>query len=299
MKDDEVVEKVSIIIPAKNEAGNVKMTVESMVNTPSTIPYEIIVVDDCSDDNCCRFIADDEGHWQEKGVKLIKTGGLGAANARNAGAGQAKGDILIFSDAHVIVEKGWIEKIAATISLPGIDVLVPGIADYGNPAAMGFGQTWDAKLETVWLPAPKEVSPVPIAPSGLVAVKREVFDSVGGFEKGFKIWGYEDVEFSLKCWLFGFGVYVTPEVTVKHIFRKRHVYFVSPKEVNYNLIRMAVSHFNRERLVKTLNKIKSAPLMENILAEIAVSDAWKQRKEYINKRKYNDDWFMNKFQIPY
>lgn len=291
--------KVSIIIPAKNEAGHVNMTVGSMVNTPSSVPYEIIVVDDYSSDKCCQFIADNEGYWQEKGVKLITTGGLGAANARNLGASHAKGEILIFSDAHVTVENEWLEKIVATITQPGIDVLVPGIADFGNPAAMGFGQTWDAKLDTVWLPKPQEVSPVPIAPSGLVAVKREVFDSVGGFERGFKIWGYEDVEFSLKCWLFGFQAYATPEVIVKHIFRKRHVYSITPKEVYYNLIRMAVSHFNRERIIKTLHKIKLMTFLENILVEIAVSDAWEQRKEYLNKRKYDDDWFMNTFQIPY
>lgn len=291
--------KVSIIIPAKNEAGNVKMTVESMVNTPSSVPYEIIVVDDNSNDRCCQFIAENEVYWREKGVKLITTGGLGAANARNMGASYATGEILIFSDAHVTVESEWLEKLVATITQPGIDLLVPGIADFGNPAAMGFGQTWDAKLDTVWLPKPQEVSPVPIAPSGLVAVKREVFDSAGGFEKGFKIWGYEDVEFSLKCWLFGFKAYATPEVIVKHVFRKRHVYSITPKEVYYNLIRMAVSHFNRERIIKTIHKIKLMPFLEDILTEIAVSDAYEQRKEYLNKRKYDDDWFMNTFQIPY
>ncbi|MHB9093096.1 MAG: glycosyltransferase [Eubacteriales bacterium] len=291
--------KVSIIIPAKNEGANVKMTVESIINSSSSILYEVIVIDDGSEDDCCRFLLENENYWQENGVKLFRTDGLGSSNARNFGASHAKGDILIFSDAHVTVEKGWMEKIVATISQPGIDVLVPGIADYGNPAAVGYGQTWSEKLEVAWLPAPQEVRSVPIAPSGLVAVKKEVFHSVGGFEKGFKIWGYEDVEFSLKCWLFGFNVYATPEVIVKHIFRKRHVYFVSTKEVNYNLIRMAVSHFSRERLAKTLNMIKTTPSVEMILAEIAVSDSWEQRKEYFNKRKYDDDWFMNKFQIPY
>lgn len=291
--------KVSIVIPAKNEGANVKMTVESIIAASSSIPYEVIVVDDGSNDDCCRFLLENEQYRQENGVKLLRTDGIGAANARNMGAGNAKGDILVFSDAHVTVEKEWMERMTATLAQPGIDVLAPGIADYSNPAAVGFGQTWDEKLEVGWLPAPQEVSAVPLAPGGLLMVKKEVFDSVGGFEKGFKIWGCEDVEFSLKCWLFGFGVYVTPEVTVKHIFRKRHVYFVSLKEVNYNLIRMAVSHFNKERLAKTLNKIKSTPMLTDILAEIAISNTWEQRKEYFNKRKYDDDWFMNKFQIPY
>lgn len=293
------IEQVSIIIPAKNEGANVKMTVDSIVNTSSTIPYEVIVVDDASQDDCCRFLAENEGYWQGKGVKLIRTGGLGSANARNMGAGHAAGDMLVFSDAHVVVEKDWLEKMAAAMSQPGVDVLAPGIADFNNPHIVGFGQTWNEKLEIQWLRAPRDVSPIPLAPGGLEAVKKETFHRVGGFEKGFKIWGYEDVEFSFKCWLFGFGVYVTPDVTVKHVFRSRHTYYVSYKEVYYNLMRMAVSHFGRERLAKTVNLIMSAPEVENILAEITLSDVWEQRKDYFNQRKYDDDWFMNKFQIPF
>lgn len=291
--------KVSIVIPAKNEGSKLKMTIESIIEASGSVPYEIIVIDDCSEDDCCRFLVENEKYWQEYGIRLFRTNGLGAANARNKGAGHAEGSILIFSDAHVIVEKGWMEKIVATISQPGIDVLVPGIADYENPLRIGFGQTWNDSLETVWLSSPKELTPVPIAPGGLVAVKKKVFDSVGGFEKGFKIWGYEDVEFSFKCWVFGFAVYTTPEVVVKHIFRKRQNYLISQQEIYYNLLRMAVSHFSRDRIVKTINKITPVPSLENILAEIAVSDVWKQRNDYFNKRIYDDEWFMNKFQIPY
>ena len=294
------VPKVSIITPAKNEGSNVKMTVDSIIGASSAdIPFEVIVVDDNSQDGCCSFLLQNTEYWQESGVKLLRTTGIGAANARNLGARHATGDILVFCDAHVLVEKEWMDKMVAVLSQAGVDVLTPGIADYSNPLRVGFGQTWTEKLETNWLPAPKEVSPIPLAPGGLEAVKREVFESVGGFETGFKIWGYEDVELSLKCWLFGFKVYVTPEVTVKHIFRKRHTYFVSYKEVYYNLIRMALSHFKRERVVKAINMTKSMPQAEDILTNIILSNAWEQRREYFNKRKYDDDWFMNKFQIPF
>lgn len=293
------IEKVSIIIPVKNEGNNVKTTVESIVNTPSKIPYEVIVVNDASEDGCCRFLEENRDYWQGKGVRLIKTTGIGAANARNLGAGHAAGDILIFSDAHIFVEKDWLDKMAATMSQPGIDVLAPGIAAYGNPERLGFGQTWNEKLETKWLPAPQDVSPIPLAPGGLEALKKEAFHTVGGFETGFKIWGYEDVELSFKCWLFGFGVYTTPEVTVQHIFRTRHPYYISFDQVNYNLMRMAISHFNKARITKAINMIKFMPNTEKILTEIALSDTWEQRRDYLNKRKCDDDWFMNKFQIPF
>lgn len=293
------INQVSIIIPAKNEGPNVRLTVESFLNTESSVLFELIVVNDASQDDCCRFLEEDAGLWQGRGVKLINAEGVGSARARNLGAAHAAGDILVFSDAHVVVEKDWLEKMVATMGHPVVDVLTPGIADYHNPANAGFGQTWNERLEIRWLAAPAGVCPVPLAPGGLVAFKREAFRSVGGFERGFKIWGYEDVEMSLKCWLFGFGVFVTPEVTVKHIFRTKHTYYVSFNEVNFNLMRMAASHFNRARLAKTIAMIQAMPNTAAILAEIALSDVWGQRRDYFNRRKHDDDWFMEQFRIPF
>lgn len=293
------IEKASIIVPAKNEGVNVKMTVESFLQTSGSIPFELIVVNDASEDDCCRFLAEKEDYWQERGVRLITTDGIGAANARNLGAASATGDILVFSDAHVVVGRDWLEKMAATMVHPSVGVLTVGIADFNNPINVGFGQTWNKKLEIRWLKKPSHICPVPLSPGGLVAFKKEVFRSVGGFETGFKIWGYEDVELSFKCWLFGFGVYVTPYVTVRHIFRNTHTYYVSFDEVNYNLMRMAISHFNPQRLAKTIDMIKIMPNIEKALAEITLSDVWEQRRDYFARRKHDNDWFMNKFKIPY
>jgi len=45
--------------------------------------------------------------------------------------------------------------------------------------------------------------------------------------------------------------------------------------------------------------IKDAADNEKVLAEVALSDIWEQRKAYFNRRQYDDDWFMKKFQIPF
>lgn len=43
---------------------------------------------------------------------------------------------------------------------------------------------------------------------------------IGGFEHGFKTWGREDEEISLKLWLMGYKCAVEPACTVLHIFRQ-------------------------------------------------------------------------------
>lgn len=290
---------VSVIVPVKNEGTNIKMTVDSLLKTQTNYQLEVVVVDDASQDDCCRFLMDEEANWPAKGVKFIKTDGIGAANARNLGAQKAQGDILVFSDAHVAVEPDWLEKMADTLADPNIDLLTPGIADYSNPHCVGYGQTWDDKLDAKWLPPPRDISPIPLAPGGFVAVKRHAFETVGGFERGFKIWGYEDVEFSFKCWLFGFNIYITPQVTVKHIFRPRHTYYISFNEVYYNLLRLAYSHFNEKRIVKTTEMIKKTYPVEYLLRQVFESDIWQQRNDYFSRRVHDDEWFMQKFNIPY
>ncbi|MDI9448565.1 MAG: glycosyltransferase family 2 protein [Pelotomaculaceae bacterium] len=284
----------SIIIPCKNEGTNVKMTADSILAATSLDGIEIIIVDDESVDGCCRFLADDAAY---AGIKHLSCPGLGAARARNLGASAAGGEFLIFCDAHITVPEGWLEKLLAAFRRPGVDAVSPAIGSLGNPAATGYGQTWNERLETVWLPPPRNmgITPVPLLPGGCLAVRAGAFRRVEGFDRGFIVWGYEDVELSLKLWLFGFNLYLNPSVKILHLFRKKHPYPVSMNHVHYNLLRMAYSHFKEERIAKIQRQVPSGRLVKRVLD----GGVLEQRDRYLRQRKYDDDWFMNRFDIPF
>lgn len=289
--------EASIILPCRNEGNNIKMTINSIRKASTQINYEIIVVDDNSEDGCCDFLRKNRPFYK---VKLITTNGVGAANARNLGAEKAGGEILVFCDAHVVMEANWLDKLVQSLSVPGVEAVCPGIAPINSPQYVGFGQTWDNKLAVQWLTAvPGNISPIPLAPGGCVAIKVQVFHDVGGFERGFRVWGYEDVELSLKLWLFGYQVYVNPFVKVLHLFRQRHPYLVTMREYNYNLLRMAFSHFNQKRITKVIQMIQQDVHLPYLITEIIFSDIWEQRKKYMARRRYSDDWFMQRFNIPF
>ncbi|MGI6492503.1 MAG: glycosyltransferase family 2 protein [Pelotomaculum sp.] len=289
---------VSIIIPCKNEGGHVKMTVDSMLAAQPPGGVEIIVVDDQSQDDCCRFLKTEPGY---SGVRYLATTGLGAAGARNYGAAAAKGEYLVFCDAHIAVPEGWLEKLLGTFSDPAVAAVAPAIGSLANPKAVGYGQTWNDRLETIWLPAPplQQSTRAPLLPGGCLAVRRQLFHKAGGFDRGFIIWGYEDVELSLKLWLFGYELYVNPGVKILHLFRKKHPYRVTFDHVNYNLLRMAYSHFNDERINKVITLIKEHTGAEKILRRVLKSGVLKQRQAYLSKRQRDDDWFMAEFKIPF
>ncbi len=98
-RDMYLAKKVSIIIPAKNEEGNIQLLVERIDNalTPLNIWYEIIFIDDHSTDNTRRIIQALSYLYQ---VSLhIKKGVPGKAQAIIEGFSYAKYDIICMIDA--------------------------------------------------------------------------------------------------------------------------------------------------------------------------------------------------------
>jgi glycosyltransferase involved in cell wall biosynthesis len=100
---------ISIVIPARNEAGRIAQCLHSLRNQ-SLAPdrYEIIVVDDGSDD-------DSAGVAQRNGARVIRQPKYGAAVARNRGIAEARGDIILFTDADCIAEEHWIERLGSPL----------------------------------------------------------------------------------------------------------------------------------------------------------------------------------------
>jgi len=104
---------VSIIIPALNEENYLPLLLQSIKNQDFKGEYEIIVADAGSIDKT-REIA------KIFGCKIVK-GGL-PAKGRNEGVKIAKGDILLFIDADVILPKDFLQKTIKEVSKRNLDV---------------------------------------------------------------------------------------------------------------------------------------------------------------------------------
>ncbi len=101
---------VSVVIPAYNCAAYISNAIESALN--QGIDSEIIVIDDCSNDNLDEVM---EKYSNNKSiVYLKKKKNSGVAETRNYGVRQAKGKYVAFLDADDI----WApEKLSKQISL--------------------------------------------------------------------------------------------------------------------------------------------------------------------------------------
>lgn len=100
--------KISLIIPAYNEEKRIKKTLDSIISymTDKFPDFEIIVVDDGSSDGTQNVVSKYENVTFLKQVKNI---GKGAAVRR--GMLEARGDILVFSDADLSTPIHELEKV--------------------------------------------------------------------------------------------------------------------------------------------------------------------------------------------
>src|SRR5437016_5955250 len=95
---------ISVIIPVYNGAGHLEACL-SALRCSAMPPNELIVVDDGSTDNSREIAA-------QFSAKVLSTNGrCGPAQARNIGAKEATGDIVLFLDSDVCVYPDTIPKI--------------------------------------------------------------------------------------------------------------------------------------------------------------------------------------------
>jgi glycosyltransferase involved in cell wall biosynthesis len=110
----------SVIIPVDNSQATVKYCLDAVFVLPKE-DLEVIVVDDQSTDCSVSII-------QQYSCRLVNlSGNLGPAAARNIGASQAKGDILVFIDSDVVIKPDSLAIIKRSLKEDEDAVAVTGI----------------------------------------------------------------------------------------------------------------------------------------------------------------------------
>jgi glycosyltransferase involved in cell wall biosynthesis len=163
---------LSFIVPAHNEAPLLGTTLQSLHAAARAVDvaYEIVVVDDASDDDTARIAA-------SLGARVLRVEHRHIAATRNAGARAAQGERLIFVDADTRVDAAvlaaalraldagavgggcavrlagqlhWHERLAIALVLPVFrwTKIAPGCFQFCTPAAFeavgGYNERWFA-----------------------------------------------------------------------------------------------------------------------------------------------------------
>ena len=197
--------KVSVVIPGKNSSDTIRQCIESVVNQ-SYRNLEVIYVDNNSLDNSIEIAS-------EYPIKVIAEPRSGSFIARNTGARNASGEILVFIDSDCIAEEEFVERLVKTI-IEGKEVSCMGSIQSAedNKWSAIEQKTFDNLITAI-----KKRDYVSIAYTGNLAIKKSVFDELRGFDEN--IFWAADIEFSLRLIKAGYKIRYVADAKVKHFHR--------------------------------------------------------------------------------
>ena len=105
--------QLSIIIPAHNDWNSLNGCLRSLAEQADCLKFEVIVVDDGSREPAPESIL----QWNNRyPLSIIRQPNAGVAAARNRGIQEAKGEILVFTDADCRFQTNCLSALGATIT---------------------------------------------------------------------------------------------------------------------------------------------------------------------------------------
>jgi glycosyltransferase involved in cell wall biosynthesis len=119
---------VSVIVPARNEAGNIEAAV---ARTPTMgTSTELIFVEGNSTDNTWETIQKLKADHPSRRIKILKQPGKGKGDAVRAGFAAAEGDVLMILDADLTVPPEELPKF--------YDAVVSGACEFANGSRLVY-----------------------------------------------------------------------------------------------------------------------------------------------------------------
>jgi len=201
---------ISVIIPVFNGAKFLPYCLSALASQ-SHSSYEVLVVDDCSTDNSAAIC-------REFGARVLKMQRQsGPAGARNLGAQAARGDILFFVDADVVVKPDTLQRVATDFANHPKIAAVFGsyddepaeknfISQYKNLFHRFVHQQGKSEAVTFW--------------AGCGAVRRDVFLSLNGFNAHrYPRPAIEDIELGYRMCSRGHRILLDKQLEAKHLKR--------------------------------------------------------------------------------
>lgn len=176
--------KISVIIPVFNAATSIFDCLKAVYNTKYE-NFEVIVVDDNSTDGSTGIIQ----QFPCKLIRLIENNG--PARARNIGAREADGDILMFVDSDAVLQNDAISQIITAFKENEEVACVSGIFSKDSISKGWLARYRDLQVHW-WHRSSDSNASIFLVTGG--AIKREVFNEINGFNEKYKNADIEDYE---------------------------------------------------------------------------------------------------------
>jgi GT2 family glycosyltransferase len=197
---------LSIIIPTFNGANRISKCLQALIRQSDGRNAELIVVDDGSQDGTVAVVA------QFPKVRLISQANCGPASARNRGAHDACGDLILFTDDDCEPAPGWLDAMLRPFDDPEVVGVKGAYRTRQKPLVARFVQ---AEYEDRYRLMSRTVD-IDFVDTYSAAFRRSRFLEIGGYDTEFPTACAEDIELSYRMSARGWKLRFVPDAIVYH-----------------------------------------------------------------------------------
>lgn len=219
--------QVSLVILTRNQKRLLKACIDSIVGRSTYPRFEIIVVDNGSDEpETRRYLGELEASKRARVLHDPQPFNYSALN--NAGVALAAGEIVVLlNDDIEVITPGWLEELVGLALQPGVGAVGPmllypngtiqhagvvlgigGMAAHGHEHLRPSGRGYNGRTALV--------SNYTSLTGACLAVRKDRYESVGGLEEALPV-AYNDLDFCLKLKAMGLRNVWTPFAQLHHL----------------------------------------------------------------------------------
>lgn len=247
--------RLSVIVPVHNGRLQLARCLEAL--RESTYPdFEVLVVDDCSTDNTPQII-------ERFGARSLRTPrNMGPGGGRNLGVQQARGEIVVFVDADVVVQPQTLAHIAEDFERDAHLAALFGsyddepawpdfLSQYKNLMHHYVHQISSENAVTFW--------------AGCGAVRKNIFEEFRGFNtEKYPNPSIEDIELGYRLSMAGRRILLDKRIQVKHL-KKWTVRGLWRADIHYRAIPWTRLILETKNLPKDLNLTHAAQVSAGLV----------------------------------
>ena len=180
---------VSVVIPTYNRLQILRKclyALENQILIDEIHDYEIVIVDDGSTDGTVDWLKNNSQTFPH--LRLFEQLHGGPALGRNLGVNKSNGDLIVFIDSDLVVDKYFLGN--------HVNTLIRAWIKFGNRKCFTYGSVINTSNFKNPNSEPFKIQDLSWAyfATGNVAIDKKVLEKSGLFDTSFRLYGWEDLE---------------------------------------------------------------------------------------------------------